>query len=438
VQLTWAICDELGRVRDWLTERSSASVDIGLNAQRTATVTASIEDHAVQTVRPGKSRLKVYCHPESGDENSFLLINGLINQPKVDGTRVELPAVDVTGRLQNASSAPFPVKSAAIDPFWQIELLEQSAWMWLIIDRSDSRAHNLNIAEPTRPPVPKMGIVEGTLADSGIYLIRKPGDTQATWDELIARSKMNNAPDFEFAPVDEDGTFAAFNTYWPKQGTDRSEAIILEYGFNMSEFSWEPSGAALCNRVVLVGLGKGRRAPVWVAENHHSMRKYGVWSQTKSTPDTRDITVLQARAEEFIARRAKLVNFIDVTPNVEIGGVATGFRRDALGNLDPIQGPSFAIPPAFGPGSDFDYWIGDTITVRAKDQFKVPLDRLPGQPESDIYVRITDAHFEEVDESGNVAVSLTSTPEIHHADVSGYESEVVVESEFSGFSALGP
>jgi hypothetical protein len=205
MQLTWAICDELGGVRDWITERQNASVDLGVNKERTGTVTASIEDEAVQTVRPGKSRLKVYCHPEAGDPASFLLLNGLIMQPKVDGTRVELPAVDPAGgRLPNASPAPYPVKSAAIDPFWQIEELEQSQWMSFIIARSDSRAHVLNLAEPDRPPVPRMGIVDGTLADSGIYLIRKPGDTQTTWDELVARSQMDRAPDFEFEPLDND------------------------------------------------------------------------------------------------------------------------------------------------------------------------------------------------------------------------------------------
>jgi hypothetical protein len=166
------------------------------------------------------------------------------------------------------------------------------------------------------------------------------------------------------------------------------------------------------------------------------MRKYGVYSRTKSSPDTRDLEVLRRRAEDYVARHSRFVNFVDVTPSIEQGGTAVGYKRDAEGHYDLIQGVSFGVPPSFGPGERFDYWIGDEITVRAKEQFKVPLDRLPGQPESDIYCRITDAHLEEVDEAANVAVTLTTTPEIHHADVSGYESEVVVDQEFSGFSDL--
>lgn len=435
MHLTWAICNRDGREWGWLWERTDASVKIGLNGPRTATVRASLEERIAQWIHPSKSRVKVFCHPEAEDpeRGGFLLHNGLIVNPVSTGTRVEVTSVDQSHRLLNASPAVLPTSAEQADPalitaLWTPVEMDDSQLMWELIWRSDKRHRQLNDEEPDSPnPVPSLGIIEGDLADAFKTRSTRVGDDRNTWDSLVAISDRDHSPDFELEPLDrEDGIHAKLNTYYPRQGANRRDEVVLEYGVNLSpDFNFEPSGVDLCNRFVAVGEAwAGGLAPVYVAENRESMGRYGVYQRQQSFP-TQDKEKLKDIAQSWVAFHAFQINFIDVIPAVEIGGTARGFSRDATGDLVALD-DEFMVPPRFGPrvGMGFDYWIGDTITIRAKDQFQFHVaEKNPG-PDTDWEVRVIEAELREVDAAGNVAVVLTCAPIIPAAHVGGYYTRI--------------
>lgn len=433
MHLTWALARESGQVQDWIEDRQSASVTIGLNAGRTASLNASLEDNAVNRIHAANSRLKVWLTPAEGA--SRLIFNGSILQPRATGRRVEIPAVCPHHRLLKASPAPLPLASTVEsdedrEEAWEpIRDMETSELMWELIHRSNLRAQEMRDLGWS---VEDLGIIEGNLAATRISRSIRPSDVKPTWDQLVDYSKGRRTPDFELVPLDRtDHVHARFDTHYPKQGTDKRDEVVLEYGHNLSDFAWEPSGADLCNRYVLVGKGTGKYAPAYVAENRQSMQRFGVHELIESAPDTKKIEELERRAIEHVAKRAFLVNFVDVTlPVPKAGEGAIGYERDALGDLVEANG-SFASPPEFGP--DLDCWIGDVVTLIAKDQFR----RLPNRnhktaaPDLAVPCRITDATYNEIDRDGNVAVSLTTAPIVDRANVTGYESLVRLDPEFS-------
>lgn len=428
MHLTWAICNREGREWGWLWERTGGEVTIELNGQRTASVETSLEERITNFIHPSKSRCKVWCHPEADDPGGFLLHNGLILNPESTGTRVAIPSVDQSVRLLNASPSQLPIPDESRAGLWDAAELDDSALMWEVINRADRRQRQLNLAEPDSPnPVPSLGIIEGALADAFKVRSTKIVEGKTAWDGLLEVANRDHSPDFELEPLDrEDGVHAALNTFYPRQGADRRDEVVLEWGVNLSpDFRYEPSGVDLCNRFVAIGRsGSGGRAPVYVGENRESMGRYGVYQREESF-DTNDLDKLADHAHDYLAYHAFQVNFVDLIPAVEIGGTAVGFNRDAEGNLVALD-DEFAVPPRFGPrvGLGFDYWIGDTITVRAKDQFQFNVDKdIPG-PDTDLVVRITAATLKEIDEAGNVAVALTAAPVIPAAHVGGYESEI--------------
>lgn len=425
MHLSWYICNRDGKEWGMLQDREGGEVRVGLNGQRTAVVSASLEERVTNWIHPGKSRVKVYCHPLDADPARFLLFNGLILQPRGLGRRIEIPAVCPSVRLLNASATPLPEGDPAPD-LWEPVNLEQSALLWHLIDLSDKRARELQAVADPGHVVPTLGIIQGSLANSNVTRSTRIADGKTTWDALLAVSARDGSPDFELEPLDrEDGVHAKLNTYHPRQGFNRRESAILEYGHNLSDIAYEPSGVDLCNRYVLVGKGQGKR-PVYVAENRESIGRFGVWQKIESAPDVGDVEVLQRMAEEHVALHSFQVNFVDVTPTTEIGGQARGWARDAQGAYVERR-EEYAVPPRYGPpgtGQGFDYWLGDTITVRAKDQFSFNVDKDQPGPDTDIYARVTDTTFNEVDAAGNVVVSHDMNPVVPHAHVGGYESQI--------------
>lgn len=438
MHLTWAICNREGREWGWLWDREGGEVSVGLNTARNAVVSTSLEERPAEWIHPSKSRCKVFCHPEAHDPGAggYLLHNGLILNPRSVGDRVEIPSVDQSCRLLAGNPSILPTTAEQADPalrtsLWTPVELKDSELMWELIDRTDRRQRQLNLEDPDSPnPVPSCGIIQGNLADSFKVRSTRIGDGKTTWDALTGIATRDHSPDFELEPLDrEDGVHAQLNTYYPRQGSDRRDDVILEYGVNVpGNFDYEPSGIDLCNRFVAYGEAfAGGIAPVYVAENRESMGRYGVW-QREEQFSTQDIDKLADIAHDWVALHAFQINYVDVIPAVEIGGTAKGFDRDAQGNLVELD-DEFMVPPRFGPrvGLGFDYWIGDTITVRAKDQFQFHVDKDQPGPDTDLYVRVTDARFQEVDAAGNVAVALTLAPVVSAAHVGGYATRVRTE-----------
>jgi hypothetical protein len=431
MNLTWALCHHDGREKGWLTEREiGAEVLVAVNGQSTATVTAHLEEDVAKLIHPGRSRLKVYCHPEHTDDptpGGFLLHNGLILQPKSSGRRVEIASVDQSVRLLNASHGQYPLSdevAAEGGGIWAAFEGKTADAMWELIWRADKRKRQINAEVPSEKEIAGLGILQGTLEDHGPTREWKFGDGQVTWDAIVEMASRTRAPDFELEPLDrEDGNHARFHTHYPRMGANRRDEVVLEYGVNTSpDFGYEPATVDLCNRYALVGKEKRGQARVYVAENRMSMRLYGVWQRDETT-NTRDWAKLEDRAHEYVAKRAFQVHFVDVTPAVEIGGTARGFSRNAQGELVE-RNDEFAIPPRFGPrvGLGFDYWLGDTITVRAKEQFNLEVAKAEPGPETDFYCRVMEARFTEVDKDANIAVPLTLVPVVDTAHVSGYRT----------------
>lgn len=445
MRLTWAICHRDGTEKGWIIDRlPGSSVTVELNGQRSASIRANAEERLSRLVHPGRTRIKTHCIPEAAgtaaeptDPDSYLLHNGLILEPRAiatdeEETVIELPSVDQSWRLLNASHAALPIvepgEHAPALP--AAEEMEQSAAMWDLIERADARAVALAAEYPDDPP-PTLGIVAGDLVDTGKTRLYRPGaDVKTTWDELVTRARKNRAPDFELQPVDrEDGIHARLNTFWRRQGRDRTERVVLEYGYNLSGFDWEPTivDPGLINSLALVGQGRGTRAPVWVAENHSSMRRQGVYHRTEYAGDVSSLAELRSRAEERVAKRSFPVNFFDLVLPAQAGGQVRGWLRDALGNIVEEADPrgEYMLPPSFGPPAEgFDFWLGDQVTVRVHDLFRFGLaDKFPGV-QTDFVVRITAATFTEADEDGTVVVSLTATPALDKAHVTGYASAV--------------
>lgn len=431
MHLTWAICNRDGKEWGWLWERSQGEVTIDLNGQRTATVETSLEERIADWIHPTKSRCKVFCHPEANDPEKFILHNGLILNPVSDGQRVEIPSVDQSVRLLNASPARLPTEESP-ESLWDAVEMEDSELMWEIIERSDERRIELNLEEPDSPnPVPSHGVIQGDLADSFKTRSSRIVEGQTTWDGLLEIAGRDHSPDFELEPLDrEDGIHSALNTYYPRQGANRRDEVILEYGINIPPegFNYEPSGVDICNRFVAIGQAQYGFAPVYVAENRMSMGRYGIWQREESFT-TKDIDKLADIAHSRVALSAFQINYVEVTPAVEIGGTARGFCRNADGTYGQLS-DEFMVPPRFGPrvGQGFDYWVGDTITVRAKEQFQFHVDTDIPAYDTDMVMRVVSATFREVDEAGNVAVTLTLTPVVEAAHVGGYETEIRTDS----------
>lgn len=432
VHLTWAICHDDGREKGWLDSREGGQVTGALNGQRTASVTVPLVDVA-HLVHPSRSRLKVHCHPVEEDPGRFLLFNGLIQQPRALGDTVEIAAVDVSGRLLNANPAPMPKVADAVLAMWDPLTGTDAAIMWELINRSEARTRALQAiavaaGTPLRYP-PLMGIIEGTLADSGAERSASILDGSTTWDLLLKRSAGRNSPDFELEPLDrDDDVYARFNTFYPQQGTDKRDDVILEYGENLSDFAYEPSGVDICNHYCLVGTSPITGRPLaYVAESVSSIIRHGLHSTIAQASDVGDYGTLEERAKGYVAHHAWPINFIDATPVAQIGGLARGFVRAANGNLVESPDREWTVPPAFGPpgtGLGFDYWLGDEITVRAKDQLNLYVDKVQPGPATDLYGRVTDFTFTEADGDGNVVVTHSITPRVPAADVTGYITAV--------------
>jgi hypothetical protein len=239
---------------------------------------------------------------------------------------------------------------------------------------------------------------------------------------LLEMSEVIGGPDFELEPVAGAGTetLARLNTFYPRQGSDKSADVIFVHGaapYTASDFNFAPGGDGICNRVVVVGAplnNEGEEAeenpfatfPAYVAEHAASIAQYGVWEQLIQLEDVSEAATLQAHAEAFVAANALPIPYFDFTAAPE--------------QTDEEEGDG--VPPVFG----VDYWIGDTIACHTylgaasiREDDGKPLDAA-GAPVVPLKLtgRVTDATVTEL-ESGQIAVKVTCAAEVVATGITG-------------------
>lgn len=375
-QLSWALYDLKGNRLAQLRERlPGAEVAIGLNGQRTAKVAVSFEDEAARHARPFETVLRAWL-------DEALIFAGPLVLPRATS---ELRGVDIA-----AIGAGFRMEHAYCHNFPRQEQIDQGEIMWQLILHADRN---------TGGDVPSHGIVRGSIPTS-VIRDRSYRDGKQIWEALVDMSNVIGGPDFELLPQDRgDGTLAQLDVHHPRQGTDRTEDVRLEYNLGRhtaTHFDWEPGGGEIVNYFLFAGQAlEGEPAPAWIAEQKESQERFGIYERFSADPDIKRTETLRQHSEQAVAALAFPIDFFDVTP-VTVGEAEEGYVE----------------PPPVGPNGA--YWIGDTIRVLARDTPGLDLD-LRG--------RVTDLTlFEQT--SGAVGVRLTCAPLIVATAVTGRATTV--------------
>ena len=419
--LEWELCDRNQKVLARLdNRRPGASVTIPLNGGRTATVPLALDDPAVSSLNPLSTVLRVTLKDRDG-----------FSQPIFVG-RVQLPERQSTPDQQG-------VTVAAADPWRQFEKFliryeilvptyftgpglgpaytlqpfvnrDQSEIMWLLIEgaqepESIDRDH---------------GVVKGDLPES-VKRDRSYSPLTNLAEALLQMSQVIGGPDFELAPVvANDGTLCEFNTFYPRQGSDKSAEIVFVHGASPStatEFVYAAGGDNVCNRCVAIGApfegysegeeveGEGQATelrPGYVAEHPASIADLGgVFEEVLAYDTVIDPATLGEHAKAHVAANAYPIPFFDFASA-----------------LSPTEGEPLdgdGVPPRFL----IDYGIGDTIAVE---------DHRPDGSVVTVTGRVTDATITE-NASGQLAVKLTCAPKLDSAGVEGHALDVYVLSQ---------
>jgi hypothetical protein len=403
--LDFELCDRNQNVLTRLDNRRPGGwVEVGLDAARRGFCPLSLEDSAYAQAAAVETLLRVTLRGP-GEFAKTLFIGRVIipeQGSSEDEEQLGLNAVDPFFQLERslirsvAGAVWNPVTFAATD---------QSQIMWSLISGVAANDH---------------GIVEGSLpASMNRDRTYVPGKEVGA--ALVEMSEVIGGPDFELEPVAGEGTdtLARFNTFYPRQGSDKSADVVFVHGaapYTASNFIHAPGGDGIVNRVVVVGAPMNEEGeeetplatfPSYVAEHAASIAQYGVFEKVVQLEDVTEVATLRAHAEGIIAASAYPIPFFDFTasPEQADGGVVG----------------SDGVPPRFG----IDYWIGDTIACHAYlgavsvDESGAPLDA-EGNPVEPLKVtgRITDAVITEL-ESGQVAVKLSCSPEVKSEGITG-------------------
>lgn len=392
-RLTWVLTNSKGaRLAELSDRRPGAEVTIALNGQRTARLMLSLESPAAQQIRPFDRFLKVFL----GDE---IIFGGPILVPRFSSEQraVEVSAVDVSQRLVQAFTHNFERQEGV----GQADIMHR-----LILHANRNSGGGTGI--------PLHGIVGGGPFEGNIGRDRSYPDGKQIWEALVDMSNVIGGPDFELRPEDTLTGFnwARFETYFPQQGDDKTDSVRFEYDLGRHtarRFTWEPGGGEITNRYTLAGQATGGTAsPAWIAEQKESQQIFGIWEGFDADPDVIRIETLRAKAEGVVAANAFPIDFFDLTPAPEEGGIVGG------------EDERYGVPPAFGPSAD--YYIGDEIAVIAS--------LFPGTTPIELHGRVTDARLFEEDEAGNVAIEITCAPTISVAGVTGFATTASVFEPF--------
>jgi hypothetical protein len=378
--------------------RAGGRVEIGLNAARRGFCPLSLEDPAYAHADAVETLLRVTLKgPEEFSLPLFIGRNIIPEQGESEeGEQLGLNAVDPFFQLERA------LIRKVVGLVWEAVVFtgtDQSQIMWSLIEAATTH-----------------GIIKGDLPAS-INRDRTYVPGKEVGPAVLEMSEVIGGPDFELEPViASDGTLAQFNTFDPRQGTDKSADVIFVEGaapFTATGFTFAPGGDGIVNRVVVIGAPLNEEGvetpfatfPAYVAQHAASIAQYGVFEQIIQLEDVVEGATLKAHAEAFIAANAVPIPYFDFVSAYE-----------------PVEDEVGAgVPPAFG----VDYWIGDTIgchaylgatrlndagePVDAEGNLIVPLE-LTG--------RVTDATVLET-ESGQLQVKLTCAPEVKSEGISG-------------------
>lgn len=470
-ELKWALCDLDGNVLSYLTERlPGGSVVIERNGQRTAHLSVPVESDDGSLVSPFDTALKVWL-------NGDLIINGPVIAPRwASGSAIQAgnagPLTVEAGRRHHFrhTRGPGPhvrrvgargavyefepesggggssdtVDIAAVDPSCHLEETPLFAYkdgagldrqmVTITGDQSSimSQLVQLHVTYVSQYGSSagsgrSAGIAIGTLAPGSGVRTRNYSTGQNLWEAMTELAAVFDGIDFELEPLDGVvGTMAQLNTFYPRQGSDVSDAVRFEYNIgrhNVGAFAWEPGGGQITNLYAVSGKPNDTAtidgivwdvAPMRTARHLGSIQQYGLYADYEAATDVTDVNTLADKAKKIVAARALPIDFIEITPTVERDNLVFGWARHDDGTLQPLGPQAYGSPPRFGPSGD--YWIGDDVRVIARQKPGIDVNQR---------TRVQAATITEADESGAVVVELTCCP----VDVAAADVDVLTHPE---------
>lgn len=387
-QLRWALCDSQGRELAPIDDFHQDQLQLAVNDIRNGSVTVSIEDPVVTLVQSMATRLKAWL-------NGYVVLNAPIFLPDHEmGGESGTLTISATDNLRLATAFTLS--------FAEQVGVDQSEIMALLMEAADATA-----AEKANG-VLGHGIIRGALAAS-VARDRTYYDLTNIWEAILEMSQVIDGPDFELEPLDrDDGVFTQLNTYWPKQGSDFSGSVKLEYGVgahNATGFGWQPTGEQLCNRYIMAGATPegSPTTPAWISENIDSQRLFGIYTATEVDTEITDVATLREHADAVVATRAFPLDFFTVQPAVQEG---------------EHDGVHYGVPPRFGPPTDpdADFWLGDVIGIVARE----------GNLRKELSGRAVTVTLTTADDAGNVAAGVGFSPLDQAAGVTGAEAALTL------------
>lgn len=387
--LTWALHALAGPRIGPLRETTAAQVTIPLNQRRHAQVTIPTDDPmAPHAMRPLAVVLRAWWFKRP-------IFAGPITIPRFsqDGETIQLNATDPGFRLatlsvNQRSDGALLAYQAAVD---QSEILAR------LIDHVRPTAAEIALGVPDIPII-RASLPATKNRDRGY----EPGKN--IWDAIVELSEVQEGVDFELEPLAPraDGYLCALNTY-PRQGADQTNQVKFTAGFAWedSTITWEPAGDGVVNRSTWQGQSEeGQPPPTYTSNQPESQVSYGIYGAYEGAADISVTNTLAEHAQGQVGAAAFPVDFFDIVPAVE----GRGYEIDPVTRLPMlVEGRQFGTPPAFGPGPDFDYFVGDTIACHA---------RIPPAIDGVFTGRVTDAVLSEAPETGDGVVALTIGPDI--------------------------
>lgn len=399
--LTWELVDREQTLLNTLDKRrAGANVTITLNDARRAECPLSLEDPALPAGLSPMDTL-IRCTVE-GWTNPLAVTRILVPESSqtADQEGTTLRGIDPFNHLERENDL-----WQDIPPIGGINFRtglafneDQSQIMWDVIAAVEAQGA-------------ATGIVEGTLAGASVTRQIWFSAYKSAGDILVYVSELNGGPDFELAPVlATDGTLAHFNTYYPRQGSDKTATVVFEHGFggqSASEFSDAPDGGQLINKAVSIGaatpddpdtgVSGSHGNPTVVAEHDASIAQYGTFMQVNTVED-RDFASVEAHARGIVAASA---------------------YPAAIFSFKPDEDAEFDFAP---PSEGGDYWMGDTVAVDAVLPYMAN-DSSPLRRKG----RIVQAALTEVDdESGAVDIELICSAENVSSGITGASYNLVL------------
>jgi len=402
--LDFELCDRKQNVLTRLDNRRPGGwVEMGVNSARRAFVPLSLEDPALELAKAVKTVLRVTMYEpaivvEGKPWSKVLFVGRVVIPERVRTEEEEQLGINAVDPFLQLERALLRSEGVGLWTWLQFTGVDQSTIMWELISKwSAGLTHGI-----------ALGSIPASKSRNRTYV---PGKDVAS--ALVEMSEVIEGPDFELEPVAAtDGTLCKFNTFSPRQGSDKSATVKFvigaedpavgeRNGSTAGGFVYAPGGDGIVNRVVVIGAPLNDETeeanpiatfPAYVAEHKGSIEENGVWEQVVQLEDVTQVATMQTHAEALVAGSAYPVPYFDFTAAQEAGE----------GEKPGDEG----VPPRFG----IDYWIGDTIAVEDWD---------PGADESlTVTGRITDAKVAEL-ESGAVQVKSSCSPALTAAGVTG-------------------